>query len=423
MRGKSEWCLEIATIQKWGGLLPLRSMVRRWLVSKLFHHLWKGYTEIMRSVFSPFLYIRRNPGRTLPLVLVIMMSVVMVASVVTVVNSIDLTVFTFYGYNRNVTGLSPRNALAVDEEIVAKMRKLPQMDRMEGTHSYQVLLRTIFGRLLFPIFGLSPEGRQRMMQVCGVYVAQGRMLEEGAAEAVVSEEIARNLGVKIGDYLLKPESEDSYAPVPVKLVGLLRGANWVGLTSKSFVDFNSPFTWQGYLAFAKTPAQQGELSRAMEGVVDKSRARVWPFSYVVKETRLSLANLYLVLGIIISIVVFTISFVCGLLANIYFTQRLPEIATLSAIGYSRQSLLYRAGAETLLYCVLGWLLGCVATIGLLTTIKITLITPRGLLLNALDFSAYLFTIPLPLTITLFAVITIAVRLARLDPVSIIERRG
>jgi hypothetical protein len=49
--------------------------------------------------------------------------------------------------------------------------------------------------------------------------------------------------------------------------------------------------------------------------------------------------------------------------------------------------------------------------------------PRGLLLNPLDLSAYIFTVPLPGTITLFAVITISIRLARLDPVSIIERRG
>ncbi|MCS6777892.1 MAG: ABC transporter permease [Chloroherpetonaceae bacterium] len=372
---------------------------------------------------SPLLYVRRNPARTLPFVLVISLSVVMVASVVTVVNSIDLTVYTFYGYNRYVTGLTPRNALAVDEDIVREVRHLPQMGYLAGAHSYQVMLRTIFGRLIFPIFGLSPEARERLMRVCQVTVSEGRMLREGAAEAVVSEEVARNLGVKVGDNLLFPESEDRYAPVPVKLVGLLRGASWLGLTSKSFVDRHSPYTWQGYLAFARTPELQEELGREMEQRVDRSRARVWPFSYVVRETQLSLANLYLVLGVIISIVVFTISFVCGLLANIYFTQRLPEIATLSAIGYTRNLLLARAGMETVIYCMVGWGAGCVITIGVLTAIKATLITPRGLLLNPLDFSAYLFTVPLPITITLFALLTIACRLARLDPVSIIERRG
>jgi putative ABC transport system permease protein/lipoprotein-releasing system permease protein len=262
-----------------------------------------------------------------------------------------------------------------------------------------------------------------MMRVCRVSLVSGRLPEEGQPEAVVSEEVARNLGLKVGDILLKPDSEDAYAPVPVRLVGLLRGESWVGMTSKSFVDFHSPFTWQGYLAFAKTPAEQTKLGVAMQKVVDMSRARVWPFSYIIKETQSSLANLYLVLSILIGIVVFTISFVCGLLANIYFTQRLPEIATLSAIGYTRRALLWRAGMETLLYCVLGWLIGCLVTILLLATLKTTLLTPRGLMLDAFDPFAYLFTIPLPITITLFAQLTIAIRLARLDPVSIIERRA
>jgi hypothetical protein len=44
-------------------------------------------------------------------------------------------------------------------------------------------------------------------------------------------------------------------------------------------------------------------------------------------------------------------------------------------------------------------------------------------LDPLDFSAYVFTLPLPLTIIFFALVTISIRLSRLDPVSIIERRG
>lgn len=376
----------------------------------------------MPGALSAIVYIRRNPGKTLPMMLVILLSVVMVASVVTVVHSINLTIFTLYGYNRYVTGLTPRNALVIDPQVVEKVKALPEVDALEGTHSYTVLLRTIFGRLLFPIFGLTREGRERIMARCGVTLAAGRMPRENEPEAVLSEEVARNLGLRLGDVVLEPQSEDSYAPVPIRLVGLLRGEVWLGLTSKALVDRLSPFTWQGYLAFARTPAEQRRLDAAMERVVDKSKARVWQFSYLVRETQQSLANLYLILRLIIGIIVFVISFVCGLIANIYFMQRLPEIATLAAIGYQRRFLLWRAVKETGLYCGLGWIFGCLLTILLLHVVRTTMLTPRGLLLDALDFSAYLLTLPLPLTITLFAVTTIWMRLARLDPVSIIERR-
>ena len=63
------------------------------------------------------------------------------------------------------------------------------------------------------------------------------------------------------------------------------------------------------------------------------------------------------------------------------------------------------------------------TIGLLLAIRESLMSPRGLLLNALDFPAFAFTMPVPIVITLFAMCTIGLRLATLDTVSIIERRA
>jgi ABC-type lipoprotein release transport system permease subunit len=377
----------------------------------------------MHYTLSPWLYFRRNLGRTIPITLVILFSVVMVASVVSVVSSINLTVYTIYGYNRYTTGVTPRNALSVDPAIADRMRRLPEMGVLAPTHSYSCLLHTIFGRLVFPCFGMDPQNRDLLMQRCGVKVSAGRLPAEGEPEAAISDAVARNLGLKLGDVFLQPDSEDAYAPVPVKLVGLLHGDVWLGLTSKAFVDANSPFTWQGYLAFARTPAQQRQLDAELERVNDRSKARIWQFSYLVRETETSLTNLYLMLDIVIGLVVGVISFVCGLLSNIYFMQRLPEVATLSAIGYSRRFLVWRAVRETILLCALGWVFGAMVTVGLLTLIRDTLLNPRGLLLNATDIHAYTLTVPLPVFIILFAVVTISARLSRLDPVSIIEHRA
>src|SRR5437868_2301654 len=122
----------------------------------------------MQQILSPLLYFRRNLGRTVPITLVIMFSVVMVACVVTVVRSITLTVYTIYGYNRYVTGITPRNALAVDPEVTDRMKKAPELGVLAPAHSYNCLLHTIFGRLVFPCFGLEPQNRDLLLQRCGV---------------------------------------------------------------------------------------------------------------------------------------------------------------------------------------------------------------------------------------------------------------
>ena len=121
---------------------------------------------------------------------------------------------------------------------------------------------------------------------------------------------------------------------------------------------------------------------------------VWRYSSLVKETQSALANLYLILNLVVTIIVLSVAFVCGLLFNIYFTQRLPEIATLAAIGYPRALLIRRALGETAILCFFGWLLGGVLTIGLLEALKLLLFVPRGLLLNPLDSALLrLYTAP------------------------------
>ena len=378
----------------------------------------------MASPLSPLTYFRRCPGRTLPMAFVIVLAVAAVASVVTIVHSIDLTVFTLYGYNRYLTGITPRNALTIPEDQMAKVRTIPELGEVCPSHSYQVMVKTIFGKMFFPIFGLDEHGRTLAMQRVGVSLATGRLPVDGEPEMVMSEDVARNLNLKLGDVVSSPESQDAYAPIPIKLVGTLKGRVWFGLTSKAVADANSPFTFTGCLLFSKSAdlAQQRSLDRAVEKVIDRGEVREWQYSGLVKETRSALSNLYLILDLVVGIIVFAISFVCGLLSNIYFTQRLPEIATLAAIGYRRQYLMLRAGAETLLLCGLGWIMGCVLTYVLLTVLKAVFMTPKGLLLNTMDISAFGLTTPLPLSICLFAFITIVSRLRTLDPVSIIERR-
>lgn len=377
------------------------------------------------SPLRPSVYIRRNLGRTMPMVFVIILAVSLVASVVSIIGSIDLTVYTLYGYNKFVTGLTPRNGPVIDPDQIAKIQKLPALGIYCPTHSYTGFVKTIFGKMPFPIFGLDAPGRKLALERMGLKVTQGRLPAEGQPEAAISDEVAKNMDLKVGDVLLKPNTEDGYAPVEVRLVGLLHGAVWLGLTSKSFVDINSPETFVGALVFAKVPgrANQNRLDDAIQQVIDPKEVREWRFSGLVRETKSALANLYLIMDIVTALMVFAIAFVCGLLSNIFFTQRLPEVATLSAIGYPRRFLLARALSETALLCVLGWLSGWVVTVGLLWCVRTLTLAPRGLLLNIMDFNALRFTLPLPVAIILFALITIGLRLSTLDPVSIIERRG
>lgn len=371
---------------------------------------------------SPWLYFRRNPGKTLPIAFVITVAVALVASVVTLVDSIDLTILTMYGYQRRLTIVTPRNALEVSPDIIRGIRKQPLVADVYGERPAFTMIKTIFGKMPFVIFGLEPAAQRQILSCCGLRLKTGRLPADGKPEVALSAEIARNQHLNLGDVVLKPDSVDSYSVVPVKLVGTLEGPVWFACTSESFIRDNFPVAPRGHVIVADSPARQRDLDRALDSSVDKARARVWTYAELVKETTDSLSSLYFIMRIIIGIIVFAIAFLTGMLANIYFTQRLPEFATLAAIGYQRRELLLRVFGETALFCLIGWALGSVLTVGLLLAIKGWLMTPRGLLLDAFDLAAYRYTIPLPLAITAFAVGAVWQRLRTLDPVSIIERR-
>lgn len=372
---------------------------------------------------SSILYFRRNPGRTLPVAFVIVVAVALVASVVTVVNSIDLTVLTMYGYQRHFTVVTPRNAFTVNDNIAGTIRSQPLVRKTFTARPALTVVKTIFGKMPFVVFGMSKQGRETVLQQCGLRLATGRMPAEGAPEVALHADIARNRKLKLGDVVLKPDSEDSYSLIPMRLVGTFEGPVWLALSSESFIQANFPLSTQGIVILAENERDQRVLDAQLDKRLDKSHSRLWTYASLVRETQDALSSLYLIMNVVITIIIFAIAFLTGMLANIYFMQRIPEFATLAAIGYQRRGLLTRILAETALLCAIGWFVGSLLNIALLLGIKAWIMTPRGLLVNPFDLSAYRYTIPLPLTIGMFAILPISRRLRRLDPVSIIEKRA
>lgn len=376
----------------------------------------------VRHPLSPWLYFRRNPGKTLPIVFVIAVAVALTASVVTVVDSINLTVLTMYGYQRHFAVITPRNALAVGSDIVRTVQRQPLVDRIYPAQAAFTEVKTIFGKVPFVVFGLEPAARDTIFRRCRLRVVAGRLPADGAPEVALSVDIVRNRRLHLGSVVLSPQSEGSYSIVPARLVGILDGPVWFALTSQSFVRAHFPLAPEGLLVLARDEPHQRLLDRSLGRILNKERCRLWSYAGLVRDTREALSSLYLIMGIVIGIIVFAIAFLTAMLTSIYFTQRLPEFATLSAIGYGRGILMLRVMAEIALLCAFGWGIGAALTVGGLAAIKHFVMAPRGLLLDVWDLHAYRFTIPMPLAIMAFALGGIGHRMMDLDPVAIIERR-
>lgn len=335
---------------------------------------------------------------------------------------------TIYNYTKGFTPVIPRSGRThVPPSVLAKIRQTPGVDQTIEASGFFFNVNTVFGPFPFVCLGVTPEQRDYLLHRAGDTLEPGgRMPTPGLPEAVVSEGIVRNKKLKIGDTLAGPDEGDSSAivstPVPVKLVGILRGPTWIAFTSKEFPEAVLPLVPHSILTTTKNPADQLLFGDKLFKTLPKVQVAVFSFNNLVKQLRTSLASMYLIMQLVNGTVIFVVALMAGMLSNIYFTQRISEFATLAAIGLRRSTLVWHAVSETAILTSIGWILGVLVTWGLMDVMQGRLFEPRGMLINPHDVNAILNTLPIPIIITLFAVATISYRLSHLDPVSIIERR-
>lgn len=386
----------------------------------------------MRNPLSSLTYFTRSPGKVLPMGFVIVLSVFLIASVATIANSIDLTVRTIYRYTEFFTYVIPqRTTLSVPDDQKAIVRKDPRVDRTVEGSIFFTNIKTVIGRLPFVVLGVTQDDRDYLSKRMGATLKEGRWPAEGMPECVLSEPMVENKKLKLGDVVSGPTDEGgiSGSPVPVRLVGVLRGDVWVAFTDKAFCDQTFLATPRCVLYTSKDPAALDAINHDMMPVQNKMAGRLAPSKVnllsrenLLAEVRDSLSTMYLIMEVVTTTVIFVIALMSGMLSNIYFTQRIPEFGTLAALGYGRWRLIRRVVGETTLLTAAGWTVGAFFSFLMLGYFKDRIFRPRGLFINPLDLWAFQHTIPIPFAITFFSIATIAVRLLRLDPVTIIERR-
>ena len=332
---------------------------------------------------------------------------------------------TIYNYTKAFTPVIPKFLrLHVPDDVQAQIRPRPEVDRVIETSGFFFNVNTVFGEVPFVCFGLNADDRDYLMKRAHVSLAEGQMPKPGLPEAVISEGLARNKNLHVGDILAKPSDSGTMvaSPVPVKLVGILKGDTWIAFTSKEFADVALPLVPHSLLFTTKDPAQQIKFSDALYKALPADQVTVFAYDNLVKLLRDQLAKMYFIMALVNGTVIFVVALMAGMLSNIYFTQRISEFAVLAAIGLRRSTLVWHAVSETAILTSLGWVIGIMVDWGALSFMRGTVFEPRGMLINPRDPMATVNTLPIPIFITLFAIATISYRLAKLDPVTIIERR-
>jgi ABC-type lipoprotein release transport system permease subunit len=373
---------------------------------------------------APVTYLLRNWGRTIPLTSVIVLAVLLISGIISLINSIPLSIRTIYSYSRRMVAVTPRG----DPELVPAIyervkREAPvEMERLITARGTSAQVQSIVGKWQFVVFGLKPDDMRYLLQRYETRGIKGRLPEIGKAEAIVSEPVARNLGLKLGSTLLDPKTPENYSPMPVKVVGIANSTEWFMLNDYTYQQlFHFPKV-DAVLAFATNDRDQEKLDRWAYNTFKGERAQVFAYFRLQDETEKMFSTLFLILNVVIGMLVLVITLMMGMLMNIYQSQRLVEFGLLQAMGYTKRQLVRRVFLESIVVLLLGWILGVIVSYGFLELANKYMMAPKAYALSTRDLTALAYTAPVPIAILVVATMTIYFRFRKFDPVAVVERR-
>lgn len=377
-----------------------------------------------RRPLATFTYLFRNIGKTIPLTAVIMLAVLLVAGVISMMNSIPYSIRTIYSYSKESLGLSPRGDPTQTMRIVQEVKENApvELERIIICRASSAQVKSIVGKWPFLMLGLEQSDMEYYLRRQGSKGLEGRLPRKGMPEAVISKPVAENLNLGIGSMVQGPEENENYSPKKVLVVGIADTDRWLMVGSVEYQRENHFPPIDLAMVFAKNLTDQSTLDHWADKRFKGERAQVWAFHQIEKNTQEMFATLYQVLNVVIGTLVLVITFMMGMLMNIYQSQRLVEFGLLQAIGYTKSQLLRRVINEAIAVVLIGWVLGVILAYGLLNVAKRVLMDPNAYAIDTQDAVAFSYTIPIPIAILVVAVATVVLRFRKFDPVGVVERR-
>jgi ABC-type antimicrobial peptide transport system permease subunit len=374
---------------------------------------------------SPFTYYRRHKRSALLQIALISLATVGLFVLVAVLDTIPSRANV--SYLTRLSQVSPiRDTL--DPTVVSQIETHPDVARVIPVNGLWLSTPTLFGTDNQLLMGVSAEDAEYLMQHCGVRLKEGRMFEPRTNEIVLSEEVVRALDLELGGEISRAVDEDYYEaiPAPLTLVGILEGISEpsvrLGFISAEYLNGHELYAPRATSLFVV--AKEGRKAAVEDFLATTIRSRyteVETFTGLVEIFKAVRVGIYIIFGVINSVVALVMAFTVGVINRIAMTKRLSEFGLLHALGRHRRQLIRRLTLETATVAGLGCLAGLGAALAILNWLKTGFFYDLGVELNLFNPAPFLFVLPIPLIVVALTFWSVKRILARLDAVAIVER--
>ena len=387
---------------------------------------------------SALTYYRRNIWRTLPVGGAIVISVFLIASIVTLLNSVDRAITVNYGFTRHLSVVATQLIKEVPPNVKAKIFALPTIGQTMEAIPYVRSVKTVFGQMPIPVYGLDHKDLEVLTRATGNTLNTkegGRWPKAGEPEIVLSRAWANNYGAKMGDKIEPLDDNLPSLTTSQTLVGILDGGENLALADKDYLllELPEPVIRPSLLLLPRDSKNIDTMNVQVSEIIDNPEkhglkkseleyVKFYTFNYLVEQLKKTLGFLYQFLTIADILVIGAVALLSSFLTNIYFEQRLGEFGLLSAFGFRRERLARRVVIETGALVVFGWMLGMGLTVLGFRLLDAFYMAPRGLTIAEPGSLALIYTAPIPFLVGASSLGTVLTRLYGMDPIEIMERR-
>lgn len=373
---------------------------------------------------SPFTYARRNARKILPTVIILTFVVTLVVSILATIAGLKDSMLLYAREFDAWTIVMPKNTTRLAKETIDAIAAHPAVDRVVESRHCVVKVKSLVGPLPFVLRAVKREEMEYFMARVGARLKEGTLPSPGTGEVALHENLMKANGWPLGQAYGLGVDDDDWMPGRFKVVGILEGPTPLGLAS--FEYLNNPILyayaaklWERVIAVAR-PGRTAELNAFLRGIKD---VKVYDKARAVEDISQGLDRIILILNFISITLIVVVSVVVGLIHNIFFGQRTDEFAILLAIGHTKSRLFRKVVAEAGWIMAFSWAAGVGLAFALVGSFAAFVLAPRGVPIPVAQGMPVVVSLSLPVVALLFAGVTVMGRLRRLDPVSIIERRG
>ncbi len=329
---------------------------------------------------------------------------------------------------------------ALDPAVVSQIQTHPDVARAIPDNGLWISLPTLLGTDSQHLLGVSLEDAQYLMQHCGVRFKEGRMFEPRSNEFVLSEEIARALDLQIGSEIGRAIDQDYYGVVsaPLVLVGILEGDPSTSLRAGPTINpgpsvrlgfvsaeyLNSHELYAPRTTSLLVVAREGRKAAVddfLETTIRSKYTEVETFATLVEFLKMARVAVYVIFGVVNSVVAVAVAFVVGTINRIAITKRLSEFGLLHALGRHKRQLIRRLTLETAAVAGIGCLIGLGIALAIMSWLRNGLFYDLGMELGLFNPAPFCFVLPIPLIVVALTFLSVRRIFARLDAVAIVER--